>query len=64
MKENAATKARRYLTEGRLLLIEVSDEQIRARCRGNGATYQLGHNGADGWWCSCLPSERARTLRR
>ncbi len=52
-RESAAMKGRRYVTEGRLLLIEVTDQQIRARCRGNGAIHQLGHNGADGWWCSC-----------
>lgn len=53
MRENAETKGRRYATEGRLLVLEVDTDTIRAHCRGDGAIYQLGWNHADRWWCSC-----------
>jgi hypothetical protein len=34
---------------------------IEASCRGGGAVYELGHNGAD-WWCSCLALGRCTHL--
>jgi hypothetical protein len=51
-RESAETKGRRYLTEGRLLVIEVGPGVIRATCCGDGAVHRLG------WWrgrwgCSC-----------
>ena len=52
-REAAHDKGRRYLTEGRLLLVSVSDDEIAARCRGDGEVHRLGFNGADRWWCSC-----------
>jgi hypothetical protein len=58
MRENAAAKARRYLTEGRLLVLEVGLDQITAFCRGDGAFYRLGYAGGD-WRCDCP----ARTRR-
>ena len=57
-RETIDAKGRRYLTEGRLQLLEVSDRTIRATCRGAGEEYALGWNGADGWWCGC-PSARS-----
>jgi uncharacterized Zn finger protein len=51
-RENAAQKARRYLAEGRLQVIEVRPERIAALCRGDGATYRLSwHRGR--WSCTC-----------
>ena len=52
MRENAATKAARYLAEGRLAVVEVGPGVVRAYCRGDGRMYRLG------WWrgrwgCSC-----------
>jgi hypothetical protein len=51
-RENAETKGRRYLVEGRLLVERVDSNGIVATCRGNGAKYRLGHNGTV-WGCTC-----------
>ncbi len=49
-RESAATKARRYITDGRLT-IETS-ARIDATCRGDGQVYELGY--AHGrWHCNC-----------
>ncbi len=52
MRENAEAKGRRYLTEGRLRVLQVDAQTVRAICRGVGAAYELGH-GAERWYCSC-----------
>jgi uncharacterized Zn finger protein len=52
MRESAAAKGRRYLVEGRPLVERVDRDSIAATCRGNGATYRLGHNGT-AWGCTC-----------
>jgi uncharacterized Zn finger protein len=51
-RENAETKGRRYVAEGRLTVDHVSADEIRARCRGDGAVYQLGLNRGE-WYCNC-----------
>ena len=53
MREKAATKGRRYLAEGRLIVDAVNGQQITARCRGAGVTYRLGHDRLLGWSCTC-----------
>lgn len=53
MREDAQTKARRYLTEGRLHTVEVAAETIGALCRGDGEIHRLGWNTVDDWTCSC-----------
>lgn len=35
-RENAETKGRRYVAEGRLLVQHVDERSIRAACRGGG----------------------------
>lgn len=52
MRESAFAKARRYVTEGRLLVTEVTTRRISALCRGDGKIYALGYT-ADGWRCDC-----------
>lgn len=52
MPETVEQKARRYLAEGRLVVERVVDGEVRARCRGGGAEYELGLD-ADEWSCSC-----------
>lgn len=42
MGETVEQKARRYLGEGRLVVERVVTDEIRARCRGGGAVYELG----------------------
>jgi uncharacterized Zn finger protein len=51
-RESVAEKGRRYLVEGRLTISQLDALSIEASCRGGGALYELGHNGA-AWWCSC-----------
>lgn len=51
MRENAASKAARYLTEGRVILTEVSKGKVAASVRGEGAIYHAGFSGE--WYCSC-----------
>ena len=52
-REDAASKGRRYLTEGRLLVRRVDKQAIDARCRGDsGEVYELGAD-AGGWACTC-----------
>jgi hypothetical protein len=51
-RESASAKARRYLCEGRLLVLEVGPTVVRATCRGDGQVYRCG------WWrgrwgCTC-----------
>jgi uncharacterized Zn finger protein len=52
VRENAASKAVRYLAEGRLTLHHVDDGTIRASCRGDGEIHEIAWNGG-GWSCSC-----------
>ena len=52
MRESAAVKARRYLTEGRLLVIEVTVYRIAALCRGDTGLYSLGYAAGE-WTCDC-----------
>jgi len=52
VRENAFTKARRYLTEGRLLVVSVTEDRISALCRGDGQIYNLELD-PRGWHCDC-----------
>lgn len=52
MRENSASKGRRYLAEGRLLVREVSPTRVSAACKGDGEVYALTGT-AGGWTCSC-----------
>jgi hypothetical protein len=52
IRETAAAKARRYLAEGRLTVLEVGPSIVRAVCRGDGQVWRCG------WWrgrwgCTC-----------
>ena len=52
MRESAAVKAARYLSEGRVILTEVTPNRVDAVVRGDGTTYAAGYrNGA--WNCNC-----------
>lgn len=50
-RENAEAKGRRYLTEGRLLLLSVGS-RIKARCQGGGEIYTVGYESGS-WYCTC-----------
>ena len=52
MRENAAAKAQRYLSEGRVVLTQVTPDRVDAMIRGDGAIHTAGYrNGA--WNCTC-----------
>jgi len=60
-RENAETRGKRYLVEGRLTVREVSSTRILATCRGTGSTWSLGFmNGV--WFCECPARSRCSHL--
>lgn len=52
-RENAAGKARRYLLEGRVVLLEVSADTVAAVVRGDAALRRVDYDGRRGWRCTC-----------
>jgi uncharacterized Zn finger protein len=53
LRENAAAKGRRYLTEGRVIVTHVRPGTVvRAVVRGDGALHRCGWD-AGTWWCQC-----------
>ena len=54
MREDVETKARRYLTEGRVRIRVCNQENgaAKAEVRGHGAVYIVDHD-EDGWRCDC-----------
>ena len=57
MRESADDKARRYLTEGRVIITSVAGEHIRATCRGDGEIHRVEIHGDDRQ-CTCLARGR------
>jgi hypothetical protein len=55
MREDPATKGRRYVTEGRLIIRLVNAEEIRAQARGDGALYELGFMAGRGGGATARP---------
>lgn len=51
-RESAAAKARRYLAEGRIIVIAAEVGRVEARCRGSGVVHRLGYRSGE-WSCSC-----------
>jgi uncharacterized Zn finger protein len=64
MSENADAKGARYLTEGRLRLIQVDEDDgiVMAECRGDGRMYTLGYD-ERGWHCDCPALGRCSHLK-
>lgn len=60
-RESAATKATRYLAEGRLIVRAVGRGNVEATCRGDGAVYHVGWHGAR-WSCTCPARGRCAHL--
>jgi hypothetical protein len=52
VRENALSKGRRYVSEGRLVVRSVDAENARAECRADGAIYAVGFQKGR-WFCSC-----------
>jgi hypothetical protein len=57
MKETIIDKAGRYLSDNRLLILEVAVDRIAALCRGDTGLYSLGSAGAE-WCCDCPARSR------
>ncbi len=52
-REDAQSKGRRYVLEGRVQVYRVDDRVVRATVRGQGEVYRCGFDPGDGWWCAC-----------
>jgi uncharacterized Zn finger protein len=62
MREDAATKGLRYLTEGRLTIAWLDGRKIEAVCLGDSAeNYRLGYD-RGAWWCECPARGRCAHL--
>lgn len=55
-REGAAAKSRRYLAEGRVVILIAEPGRVVAQVRGDGAVYLCGYEAGE-WSCPC----RART---
>lgn len=51
-RESADTKGRRYLKEGRLLVLRAARDHVDALCRGAGEFHRITYR-RGGWSCSC-----------
>ena len=63
MRETAATKARRYLAEGRIIISTAEPGKVLAIARGTGQIHHAGYS-AGSWWCTCeTPNDRCSHIR-
>jgi uncharacterized Zn finger protein len=74
-RETTVAKSVRYLAEGRLTVVRVVGDEVRALARGGGQLYRCGHvaGKGGGWFCTCpartdrcahLEALRLVTIRR
>jgi uncharacterized Zn finger protein len=61
VRENAAAKAKRYLGEGRVILVHVSQGKVSARVRGDGAVWDVTFMNGQ-WVCTCPARSRCSHL--
>lgn len=61
MREDAQTKSRRLLVEGRVVITAVAGSHVEARVRGDGVIHDVTANG-DAWSCSCPARGRCSHL--
>lgn len=54
MRENRTAKARRLLTEGRVIVDEVRGRNVRAFVRGDSGSYYLVEHDKGTWTCECI----------
>jgi hypothetical protein len=57
-REGIERKGRRYLCEGRLSVLHVSAEAVRATCRGGAGLYSVRWTAGMGWSCDCEARSR------
>ena len=55
-------KGERYVAQGRLIVEHVSQDAIRASCRGAGAIHRITWATGEGWACSCEARGRCSHL--
>lgn len=60
-RENVEQKARRYLTEGRVVIEAVDRKRIVATVRGSGAMHTVTYE-PGGWSCDCPATGRCSHL--
>lgn len=63
MREDAATKARRLLAEGRLTVRSVTEDIIEASVRGDSALVYVTRWDRGGWTCTCDARSRCSHVR-
>ena len=61
-RESAATKGRRYLTEGRVTVLDVSADRTAATIRGDGAVWFASWTPDSGWVYDCPARGRCSHL--
>ncbi|MEX0756121.1 MAG: hypothetical protein WD556_13580 [Actinomycetota bacterium] len=62
-REGISARGRRLLVEGRLNVLKVDREAIRATCKGeSGTVHQLSWTSAADWFCSCPARSRCAHL--
>jgi uncharacterized Zn finger protein len=63
VRENAAAKGRRLLTEGRLRVLSIDASTATAEVRGDsGAVYRVAREHSGRWSCSCQALGRCSHL--
>ena len=62
-REDAATKARRLLAEGRITLRHIGDDLVRADVRGDTARIYAVAWSPAGWSCDCDAISRCSHIR-
>lgn len=53
MRESATSKAKRYLSEGRVTIVDVKPDRVSALIRGDGHIYASGYTNGR-WTCDCM----------
>ena len=61
VRENAASKSRRYLAEGRVVITKVSDRIVTAQIRGDAAVWDVVYQNGK-WSCTCPARGRCSHL--
>lgn len=61
MRESAATKARRYLAEGRVIVTALDAHRVEAVVRGDAVLHSCSYH-AGAWACSCEARGRCSHL--
>jgi hypothetical protein len=61
-RENASTKAMRYLVEGRVQIAHCGPDGVQAFVRGSGHLHRVEHRSDQPWTCTCPAKSRCSHL--